>query len=126
MKVPQRSAWSRSNLTQGQWQIWYEQRSGSSARPHYTRSPLSAAFSFNASLDTRLFRQAFQSVVEHSDALRTVFVEEDGVPQRHVLPSIPMSMDIVDLSATYHPAAAYEQWMAERDLRPLSPAIAHV
>ena len=117
-----RLAWSRSNLTLGQWQIWYEQRSGASAKPHYTRSPLSAAFSFHASLDTRLFRQAFQSVVERSDTLRTVFVEEDGVPQRYVLPSIAMAMDIVDLSASYQPVAAYEQWMAERDLRPFSPA----
>ena len=116
-----RSAWSRSNLTLGQWQIWYEPRWGASAQPHYTRSPLSAAFTIYANLDTRLFRQAFQSVVERSDALRTVFVDEDGVPQRHVLPSIPLAMDIVDLSATYQPAAAYEQWMAERDLRPLSP-----
>ena len=121
-EVSGRSAWSRSNLTLGQWQIWYELRLGSSSRPHYTRSPLSAAFTFYANLDTRLFRQAFQSVVERSDGLRTVFVEEDSVPQRHVLPSIPMAMDIVDLSATYQPSAAYEQWMAERDLRPLSPA----
>lgn len=119
---PQRSAWSRSNLTLGQWQIWYEQRSGSSFRPNYTRSAIAATFSFHASLDTRLFRQAFQSVVERCDALRTVFVEEDGVPQRSVLPSIPMAMDIVDLSASYQPAAAYDQWMAERDLRPFSPA----
>ncbi len=119
---PQCSAWSRSNLTLGQWQIWYEQRSGSSSRPNYTRSAIAATFSFQASLDTRLFRQAFQSVVERCDALRTVFVEEDGVPQRSVLLSIPMAMDIVDLSASYQPAAAYEQWMAERDLRPLAPA----
>lgn len=118
-----RSAWSRSNLTLSQWQIWNEQRSGSLPRARYTLSPLSAAFTFQASLDTRLFRQAFQSVVERSDALRTVIVEEAGVPQRYVVPSLPMSMDIVDLSAAYQPGAAYEQWMAERDLRPLFPAL---
>jgi len=118
-----RSAWSRSNLTLSQWQIWHEQRSGALPRARYTLSPLSAAFTFQASLDTRLFRQAFQSVVERSDALRTVIIEVEGVPQRHVLPSLPMSMDIVDLSAAYQPGTAYEQWMAERDLRPLAPAL---
>lgn len=118
-----RSAWSRSNLTLSQWQIWHEQRSGARQRPRYSMSPLSAVFTFHASLDTRLFRQAFQAVVERSDALRTVFVEDDGVPRRYVLPSLPLSMDIVDLSASYQPQAAYAQWMAERELRPLSPAL---
>ncbi len=117
------SAWSRSNLTLSQWQIWHEQRPGARPRLRYPLSPLAAAFTFHASLDTRLFRQAFQAVVEHSDALRTVFVEVDGAPQRYVLPSLPLAMDIVDLSAAYQPEVAYEQWMAERDLRPLAPAL---
>ena len=121
-ELPQRLIWSRSNLTLSQWQIWHEQRSGASHRPLYTLAPLSAAFTFHASLDPRLFRQAFQSVVERSDALRSIFVEEDGVPQRHVVSRVAQAMDIVDLSAVYQPVAAYEQWIAERDLRPLAPA----
>lgn len=121
-ELPQRLIWSRSNLTLSQWQLWHEQRSGASYRPLYTLAPLSAAFTFHASLDPRLFRQAFQSVVERSDALRSIFVEEDGVPQRHVVSRVAQAMDIVDLSAVYQPVAAYEQWIAERDLRPLTPA----
>ncbi len=116
---PQRSAWSRSNLTLSQWLLWYEQR----RHAPYIFSPLSVAFTFYDSLDTRNFRQAFQSVVDRSDALRTVFIEDDGLPQRYVLPRLPLAMDLVDLSAAYQPAAAYEQWIAERDLRPLSPAL---
>jgi hypothetical protein len=62
-------------------------------------------------------------VVDRSDALRSVFVEEAGIPQRHVLPQLPMAMNVVDLSATYSPTTAYEQWSAERNLRTLSPLL---
>jgi hypothetical protein len=122
-ELAQRLIWSRSNLTLSQWQIWHEQRSGASNRPLYSLGPLATAFTFHGGLDPRLFRQAFQSVVERSDALRSVFVEQDGVPQRYVVARLALAMDIVDLSAVYQPVAAYEQWMAERDLRPLAPAV---
>ena len=98
-ELSQRLIWSRSDLTLSQWQVWHEQRFGAGHGPLYTLSPLSAAFTFHASLDPRLFRQAFQSVVERSDALRSIFVEEDGVPQRYVVPRFVQAMDIVDLSA---------------------------
>ncbi len=122
-ELSQRLTWSRSNLTLSQWQIWHEQRAGAGHRPLYSLAPLAAAFTFHGGLDPRLFRQAFQSVVDRSDALRSVFVEQDGVPQRYVVAPLALAMDIVDLSAVYQPLAAYEQWMAERDLRPLAPAV---
>jgi hypothetical protein len=118
-ELSQHLSWSRSNLTVSQWLLWYEQR-----RPQpYVLSPLSLAFTFFDRLDTRYFRQAFQSVADRSDSLRTVFVEEDGLPRRYVLPRLSMAMDIVDLSATSQPAVVCEQWLTERDLRPLSPAL---
>jgi hypothetical protein len=86
-------------------------------------SPLLLSVTFLDSIDTRSFRHAFQSVVDRSDALRTVFVEEAGTPRRHVLPYLPMAMNVVDLSATYSPLRAYEQWSAERNLRTLSPHV---
>ena len=122
-ELSQRLIWSRSDLTLSQWQIWHEQRSGAGSRPLYSLAPLAAAFTFHGGLDPRLFRQAFQSVVERSDALRSVFAEQDGVPQRYVVARLALAMGIVDLSAAYQPVAAYEQWMVERDLRPLAPAV---
>jgi hypothetical protein len=118
-ELRQQAPFRASNLTWSQWLLWHEQH----RRPAYLLSPLAAAFVFSASLDSREFRQAFQTVVDRSDALRTVFVDEGGVPQRYVLPRLPLALDIVDLSAAYQPAAAYEQWRADRDLRSLSPAL---
>lgn len=113
------SPWSQSNLSLSQWLLWQEQH----RQPLYVLSPPAIAFTFLANVDAKHFRQAFQSVVDRSDALRTVFVEEDGIPQRYVLPRVPQAMDVVDLSAVSQPLLAYEQWHAERDLRPLSPAL---
>jgi hypothetical protein len=113
------ASFGASNLTWSQWQLWYEQ----CRRPPYILSPLTATFAFTGSLDSREFRQAFQSVVDRSDALRMVFVEEGGVPRRYVLPRLPLALSIVDLSAAYQPAEAFTQWQADRDLRPLSPAL---
>jgi hypothetical protein len=112
------SPWQHSNLSLSQWLLWHEQRRGAP----YVLSPLAMAFSFFTKLDTKHFRQAFQSVVDRSDALRTVFVEEGGVPRRAVLPHLPLAMEIVDLSQAYQPLLAYEQWCSERELRPLAPA----
>jgi hypothetical protein len=109
--------WDRSNLSLSQWLLWHEVR----RQAPYFLSPLAISFTFATEIDTRRFRQAFQAVVDGSDALRTVFVVEDGVPQRYVLPRLPLAMDVVDLSAAYQPLSAYEQWRLERDLRPLSP-----
>ncbi len=50
-------------------------------------------------LDVECFRGAWQAVVNRHSALRTVFIERDGVPYQKVLPEAEVYFSIVDLSA---------------------------
>jgi hypothetical protein len=73
-------------------------------------------FTFAGALDIEVFQGAFQAVVDHTDALRTVIEEVDGTPQQCVLPEQNYHVEFVDFSKAANPAAAYAQWLDTRRL----------
>lgn len=116
------SAWTektflyqRSNLTRLQLLYWM----GQNLRPD---SPLFSnilIFNINTEVDHERFQRAFQATLDHSDALRTVIEEVDGIPQRKVCSEFPYIMDYLDFSQEAEPEASYQAWLQARCRLPL-------
>jgi hypothetical protein len=85
-----------SNLTQNQFLMWMGQQRSPEA-PLYN---MIFTFTIDGEIDPETFQAAFQTLVDRSDALRTVFEEIGGVPQQRVLPYLPYQVEFIDLSGT--------------------------
>lgn len=102
-----------SNLTRSQYLLWMGQKLNPEA-PLYN---MALTFTIPGAVDPARFRQAFQALVDRSDALRTIVEEEDGVPRQRVRPSMPAVVEDVDLSAAPDPDAALRGWAQARAAR---------
>ena len=101
--------YTRSNLTRMQMLYW----TGRQLRPE---APLYAAplvFSIQGCLDQDKFYAALQTVMDQSDALRTVIELEDGVPQQIVKPTVAAPLQIKDFSEQIDPEAAANHWFQQ-------------
>ncbi|MCB0277281.1 MAG: hypothetical protein KDI06_20875, partial [Calditrichaeota bacterium] len=67
----------RSNLTHSQFLIW----TGQKLNPDVPLYNMALAFRIRGELDREAFREAFQMLVDRSDALRTVIKEQQGIPR---------------------------------------------
>lgn len=112
----QNDIYAHSNLTKLQMIYWV----GQSLRPSSPLFSLIVLFRLNAPIDEVLFSEAFKTVAQQSDALRTVIHEEAGVPQRLVLPEPPQLLEFVDVSGDSDPEAAYAAWFEIRSQRALN------
>ena len=74
---PDNDILERSNLTQSQFLIWLGQKLNVDS-PLYN---MVHTFTINGEISPAIFRQAFQTLIDKSDALRTVIEEIDGTPQ---------------------------------------------
>ena len=83
-----------SNLTELQLLYWV----GHQLRPSAAHFNNAFAFTFTTTLDLHLFQQAFAIAVAEHDVLRTIFHEQDGIPQQQVLGQPPSALELVDLS----------------------------
>jgi amino acid adenylation domain-containing protein len=83
-----------SNLTEHQLLIWLGHQFNSGALIYNN----ALTFTIPTQIDSTHFQAAFQVLINSSDALRTVFLSVDGVPQQEVLPSYSHIVDFVDLS----------------------------
>jgi amino acid adenylation domain-containing protein len=84
----------RSNLTEHQLLIWLGHQFNSEALIYNN----ALTFTIPTQIDSNHFQAAFQVLIDSSDALRTVFLAVDGVPQQKVLPSCSYIVDFIDLS----------------------------
>jgi hypothetical protein len=73
--------YQRSNLTKHQWLIWLGQK----LDPQVPLYNTAVTFTLSGKVDRAHFQKAFQTLVDSSDALRTVIHETDGTPQQKVL-----------------------------------------
>ena len=104
------------DLTPGQLLIWLGMQRHPDAPIYNTVS----TFRIAASLDPDAFETAFRSLVDASDALRSVFLDVDGAPQCAVLdPDDAPLVQRVDLSDESDVEAALATWVAERGRRRL-------
>ena len=113
--ISEASPYRQSNLSTGQLQIWM----GQNLLPEVPIYNLAAALNIHGEIDPVHFCQAFQTLVNSSDSLRTVLEEIDGIPMQKVLPALPKVMSVIDYSDLPDPRAAAPMWMQQRCEMPL-------
>ncbi len=72
------------------------------------------AYRIMGEIDPVYFDQAFQKVVEGSDALRTVIRLEKDEPRQFADPEVKGTTGLLDFSAEPDPLAAYDDWIAKQ------------
>jgi amino acid adenylation domain-containing protein/thioester reductase-like protein/non-ribosomal peptide synthase protein (TIGR01720 family) len=100
----------RSNLTQYQLLFWVGQK----LQPDVPLYNMAHTFTIAGDIDPAHFQKAFQTLVNASDALRTVVREIDGVPHQRVIANFPCEMAYLDFSHIPEPQAAFQTWVRER------------
>ena len=101
----------RSNLTRNQFMIWLGQKLNGNA-PVYN---IPVLINFTGHLAPDHLRNAWRTLVNSSDALRTIFEEDEaGAIRQRVLPSIHWEMEQLDFSREPDPAAKLSGWLRER------------
>jgi len=99
--------YARSNLTKNQLLFWIGQR----MRPGVPAYNMLNSIPISADINPDHFRKAFQTLVNSSDALRTVIDEIDGVPRQRVLPHLSYEMKYIDFSKSADAEVQYQDWL---------------
>jgi amino acid adenylation domain-containing protein len=107
--------YERSNLTKNQLLVWLGQK----LQPEVPLYNVTVTFTLSGKIDRDSFQKAFQTLINASDALRTVIEETDGVPRQTVLETLPYKIEYQDFSASSEPQAAFENWLRARGAAPI-------
>jgi amino acid adenylation domain-containing protein len=99
-----------SNLPKNQLWFWI----GQNLEPETPFFNMPMAITIQGDLEPERFSRAFQQVINRSDALRTVVIPENGVPQRKVLAELSYSVEFQDLSQQSDPKNQFDQWANQR------------
>lgn len=94
-QVSRNEIYQLSNLTKSQLLIWIGQKMEAET-PLYN-TPLFAEIPLEVEIEP--FQQAFQTLLNSSDALRTVFYEQENIPMQRVLPDLTYQVEYIDCSA---------------------------
>ncbi len=105
----------QSNLTLDQLHVWV----GQALVPGSPVYHVALALNVFGEVEPARFEQAFQTLINSCDALRTVIEVCDGVPQQSVLSTLTYSLECVDVSQLADPRGAAKTWMHERCQMPL-------
>jgi len=100
----------KADLTRQQHLIWMDQK----LHPDVPLYNVAATCTFSVNADPAHFEKAFQTLVNSSDALRTIIEETDGVPQRRVCAEMPCRMQFHDFSHAPDPDAMLAAWARGR------------
>ena len=92
----------RMPLSYAQERIWVLHR----MEPDDVSYNVPGAVRMRGPLDIDRLEQAFRQVIQRHESLRTVFLEEDGVPFQRILPEVAFSLSRFDLSSA--PVASRE------------------
>ncbi len=112
------SSMPESNLTSSQLLFWFANALNPDVQLYFDLAI--TTFEVEGALEPEPFRQAFQRLVDHCDALRSTVRTEGGVPMRIVADRLVAPLEVVDLSAAADPRAACKDWLAERSRRRLA------
>jgi amino acid adenylation domain-containing protein len=99
-----------SNLTENQLLFWAGQKLQADI-PIYN---VPYALYVNGEIEPRHFQKAFQTLVNSSDALRTVIREIHGIPQQFVLADLPYEVEFRDFSSFSEINKAVQDWLRVR------------
>jgi amino acid adenylation domain-containing protein/thioester reductase-like protein len=98
------------NLTGDQLAIW----TGQKLQPDAPLYNLAALITISEKIELKHFQSAFQTLVNSSDAMRTVIEEKDGLPQRTIVPDFSYTMEYLDFSLALDPDAKARNWAHKR------------
>ncbi len=115
---PQASWYQESNLTQSQLLIW----TGQEINPGQALYNMAFAFRIQGKLDPERFAHSFQILIDSSDALRTRFYKEQGIPQQQVLSQLTYTLEFLDFSSQENPQAYCDKFLQKRVEKPLNIA----
>jgi len=102
--------YERSNLTRNQLLIW----AGQQLQPDVPLFNIANIYTISRGIFPDHFRRAFQTLVNSSDALRTVIETRDGAPWQTVLPEVRADVECLDFSHLPDPRAEVERWAQAR------------
>jgi len=102
--------YERSNLSENQLMFWMAQQ----LQPEIPLFNMAAMCITSTAIDVECFRQAFQTLVNSSDAMRTVIEEIDGLPQQRVLDAYPYTVEYLDFSEAADPELKFHEWSRQR------------
>lgn len=97
-------------LTKSQSLLWL----GQEMNPESPMYNMVMTYEINGEISPSHFKIAFQKLVSQSDALRSVFVLENGVPKQKYLTAIHYDLEFIDFSSDNHPKEKYKIWEKER------------
>ncbi|MGH1365058.1 MAG: amino acid adenylation domain-containing protein [Calditrichia bacterium] len=104
-----------SNLTRSQLLIW----TGQKLSPKLPLYNMVMTYQIDGQLNPDVFQQAFQILLQKSDAMRTIFSEQDGIPQQKVLDYCAFDLDVIDFTESADPAASAVSWSQQRARQPV-------
>lgn len=99
-----------SGLTRNQFLIWL----GQEAAPDKPIFNEMSVFVIPGELDVERFHQAFQSMLDEVDALRTRVIREHGRPRAEILDHLRYESPLLDLSAEEDVEDALDAWALSR------------
>ena len=103
------------DLTKHQIQYWMAQK----LAPDQPQFNITALTTITGAVETHHFQQAFQETLNHTDALRIIIKETDGVPQQIIRPPFTYRLEVIDLSGSQDSESPLQTWLAERSAQPL-------
>jgi hypothetical protein len=112
----------RSNLTRMQMLYW----TGYQLRPDVPLYAAPLVFTLPLAIDVALFKTAVQSVIDQSDALRTVLHIENGVPRQFVQPQFEVPLLYRDFSGEENPKQQASAWLLQVAQTPFDASVSLV
>jgi hypothetical protein len=102
--------YERSNLTKSQLLFW----SGQKLRPEAPLYNMVGSYVIPCKIDPDHLQEAFKTLINSSDALRTVIEERNGVPYQRVVSDLNCAMEYVDLSDSAEANQHLRTWIKRR------------
>ncbi len=109
----------RSNLTRMQMLYW----TGYQLRPDVPLYAAPLVFTLPLAIDVVLFKTAVQSVIDQSDALRTVLQMENGAPRQIVQTQLEVPLLYRDFSGEETPKQQASAWLMQVAQTPFDAAV---
>ena len=105
-----------TDLTHSQLPIWVAQ----TLSPDSPLYNMAFAFVFEAELDSDVFAQAWQRVVDQSDALRTSIEDRGVAGHRHIRPAGACRLEVLANTSSPKVPERFFEWCEERARQPLA------
>lgn len=110
---------NRSNLTRMQMLYW----TGYQLRPDVPLYAAPLVFELPQAIDVALFKTAVQSIINQSDALRTILEVVEGVPRQVVQPYLAAPLLFCDFSYADDPREQAHAWLLQIAKTPFDPSV---